>query len=133
MNTYLIIANILTGLAFIAHTFMGDQELKVLMPSIDESGWLNKQEKWTMARCGWHWISFDLLMATLILLAINFTTWVRQEVFMLQLMTIYFSGYAVFWLVTIIVSKSFAKNYLKLGQWILLIVISALLYGGTPR
>jgi hypothetical protein len=75
MNTLILIANILTLLAFVVHTFVGDKELKVNEPTNETDDNFQKREKWTMARCGWHWISFDLLFATIGLGLINFTNY----------------------------------------------------------
>lgn len=130
MNIPLLIANILTLLAFFAHTFVGDGELKIIQPALDETDWVNKQEKWTMARCGWHWISFDLLFASVGLALINFTDFFDNEKMLLQILTFYFGGYALIWIITVFISKSFSRNYLKLGQWFLLLVISVLIYWG---
>ena len=130
MNTLILIANILTLLAFFIHTFMGDKELKLIEPKNDQDEKYLKREKWTMARCGWHWISFDLLFATIGLGLINFTDFFRNEKTLLQILTVYFLGYAIFWAFTIVISKQFPKNYLKLGQWILLLVISGLIFYG---
>ena len=131
MNIPILIANILTLLAFFIHTFMGDRELKIIQPSSDIDKWADKQEKWTMARCGWHWISVDLLFASVVLVLINFTDYFDNEKTLLQILTIYFLGYAIVWALTIIISKHFPKNYFKLGQWILLLLISGLIYFGT--
>ena len=68
MNILILIANILTLLAFSLHTFMGDRDLKIIQPATDLIIGTEKQEKWTMARCGWHWISFDLFLQQLDLL-----------------------------------------------------------------
>ncbi len=84
-----------------------------------------------MARCGWHWVSFDLLFASIGLTLINFTDFFANEKTLLQILTIYFFGYAIVWALTIFISKSFEKNFLKLGQWILLLIISGLIYWGT--
>jgi hypothetical protein len=65
MNIAILIANILTLLAFVIHTFVGDKELKVNEPTNETNDNFQKIEKWTMARCGWHWVSFDLLFATI--------------------------------------------------------------------
>ena len=86
-----------------------------------------------MARCGWHWISFDLLFASSGLALINFTDFFENEKTLLQILTVYFLGYAIVWVVTITISKQFPKNYLKLGQWILLLAISGLIYFGTNQ
>jgi len=131
MNTPVLIANILTILAFFIHTFMGDRELKIIQPTASMDDWSAKQEKWTMARCGWHWISFDLLFASIGLALINFTDVFDNEKTLLQILSIYFLGYSIAWAVTILISKQFPKNYLKLGQWILLFIISGLIYYGT--
>ncbi|CAM1361319.1 conserved membrane hypothetical protein [Tenacibaculum sediminilitoris] len=128
MNTPILIANILTLLAFFIHTFMGDKELKIIEPEDDPKHL--KREKWTMARSGWHWISFDLLFASIGLGLINFTDYLENETLLLQLLAIYFFGYGVAWLIGITISKKFPKNYLKLGQWMLLWLISGLIYWG---
>lgn len=131
MNIAILIANILTLLAFVIHTFVGDKELNVIEPTNDTDDHYQKREKWTMARCGWHWVSFDLLFATLGLGLVNFTDFFDNEKTLLQIMSIYFLGYAIVWALTISISKAFPKNYLKLGQWMLLILISWLIYLGT--
>lgn len=130
MNIPILIANVLLLLAFVVHTFIGDKELKVNEPTseIDENH--QKREKWTMARCGWHWVSFDLLFATIGLGLINVTDLFENEKTLLQILSVYFLGYAIVWALTIFISRQFPKNYLKLGQWILLLLISGLIYFG---
>ena len=130
MNTSLLIANVLTLLAFFIHTFMGDRELKIIEPDNENDEKYLKQEKWTMARSGWHWISVDLLFATIGLGIINFTDFLESEKLLLQILAIYFLGYGIVWLIGIGISRSFPRNYLKLGQWILLWLISGLIYLG---
>lgn len=130
MNTSLLIANVLTLLAFFIHTFMGDRELKIIEPDSENDEKYLKQEKWTMARSGWHWISIDLLFATIGLGIINFTDFLESERLLLQILAIYFLGYGIVWLIGIGISRSFPKNYLKLGQWILLWLISGLIFLG---
>ena len=130
MNIPILIANIFTLLAFVVHTFFGDKELKINEPTnaIDEN--FIKREKWTMARCGWHWVSFDLFFASIGLGLINFTDYFENEKTLLQILSLYFFGYAIVWAFTILISKQFPKNYLKLGQWLLLLLISGLIYFG---
>ena len=131
MNIPILIANILTFLAFIIHTFIGDKELKIIQPTTTVDNWTKKQEKWTMARCGWHWISFDLLFSSVGLALINFTDFFDNEKTLLQILAVYFLGYAIVWIITILISKPFENNFLKLGQWMLLLIISGLIYWGT--
>ncbi|MCC5815833.1 MAG: hypothetical protein JJT78_13855 [Leptospira sp.] len=130
MNIPLIIANILTILAFAVHTFMGDKELRIIEPKDESDTDFLKREKWTMARCGWHWISFDLLFVSLILFLINFTDFFDSKNTILQILSLYFLGYSIFWLFTIFISKDFPKKYFKLGQWILLLGISIFIFLG---
>jgi hypothetical protein len=130
MSIPIIIANILTLLAFVAHTFVGDKELKINEPTDELDVAFQKREKWTMARCGWHWVSFDLLFATVGLGLINFTNYFDNEKTLLRILAVYFFGYAIVWILTISISKKFTKSYFKLGQWILLLLISGLIYFG---
>ena len=127
MSTTLIIANLLTILAFIAHTFVGDKALR-LLESQQDDGDDTLQEKWTMSRGGWHMVSVDLLLATIGLALLNFTDLLQPREVYLQLLFIYFLAYGVAWFLVILISKSFKKNYLRLGQWMLLLVIAALVY-----
>ena len=131
MSISILIANILTLLAFVIHTLVGDKELKIIEPQAKRDEDLQKREKWTMARCGWHWLSLDLLFASIVLGLINFTQYFNNEETLLQLLAIYFIGYAIVWAVTIALSKQFPKNFLKLGQWLLLLLISGLIYYGV--
>ncbi len=130
MSISILIANILTLLAFFLHTFVGDKELKINEPADSEEAVDRKREKWTMARCGWHWVSFDLLFASIGLGLINFTDFFDNEKTLLQILAVYFLGYGIVWALTIAMSKQFQKNYLKLGQWMLLFIISGLIYFG---
>ena len=84
MNIFILIANILTLLAFLIHALMGDKELKLIRPHFETVDYL-KTEKWTMARCGWHWVSFDLLFASIGLALINFTNYFDNEKTLLQI------------------------------------------------
>jgi hypothetical protein len=131
MNAALLIANLLTALAFVVHTFVGDKELKVIEPSDDSDENSQKREKWTMARCGWHWISFDLLFASMGLGLVNFTSFFEHEKTILQVLALYFFGYALVWFLTIALSKPFKNHYLKLGQWLLLLIIGGLVWTGA--
>lgn len=126
----LILANILCALAFFAHAIGGDRELLQIRPIPDKEHF-QKQQYWTMARCGWHWISFDLLAASVLLALINFAQMFQGERVILQLLSIYFAGYGLFWLITILISESFPKNWMYLGQWMLLWLISGLIWLGN--
>ena len=39
---------------------------------------------------------------------------------LLKILAVYFFAYGVVWLIGIAISKSFPKDYIKLGQWILM-------------
>ncbi|WP_205728675.1 hypothetical protein [Flavobacterium sp. GT3P67] len=133
INISILFANILTGLAFLAHTIGGDIEINSIQPAININNWAEKQQIWTMARCGWHWISFDLLFASIALALVNFTNFFDNKKTILQLLSCYFFGYAIVWLLLILISNSFPDNFLKLGQWMLLLTISGLIYYGTKK
>jgi hypothetical protein len=133
INIPILFANILTGLAFLAHTIGGDIELISIQPTLNMNNWVEKQQIWTMARCGWHWISFDLLFASIALTLINFTNYFEHKKTILQLLAIYFFGYAIVWFIVILISQSFPNNFINLGQWILLLTIGGLIKYGAKK
>ena len=110
MNGYLIAASVLTLLAFFVHTFVGDKELRVLEPERKKEMVKRETVIWTMSRCGWHWISFDLLFVTLGLALITFTDILTNELQLLQIISVYFFGYGIVWLITLAISKSFPNS-----------------------
>lgn len=133
INIPLLVANILTGLAFIVHTVAGDMEISTVKPEINIADFTEKQQIWTMIRCGWHWISFDLLFATIALTLVNFSNYFDNKKTILQLLSLYFFGYAIVWLLVISISDSFSNNYINLGQWMLLLSISGFIYYGIKK
>lgn len=128
MSIPLLIANVLAFAAFLIHAFMGDREIHILEPSGEMDQETQVREKWTMARSGWHWVSVDLLLASIGLALINFTSFLISEKQLLHILTVYFMAYGMVWLLTITISKSFPGNYLRLGQWILLWIIGGLTF-----
>jgi len=130
MNIPIVLAIILCAIAFFLHTFVGDKELKLIEPDPETDDNYTKQEKWTMARSTWHLFSFDLLFAGIGLSIINFTDFFTDEKLLLQILAIYFFGYGLFWLIGVAISKKFPMNYLRLGQWILLWLISGFIFWG---
>ena len=130
MNIPILAASILTFLAFIIHAFVGDKELKTNEPTKEADENFLKREKWTQARCGWHWVSFDLLFASIGLFWLNIHDFFFDKDIFYRVLSFYFLCYAIVWALTIAISKQFPKNYLKLGQWILLLLISGLIYCG---
>lgn len=128
MSIVLLIANGLLLLAFVAHTFVGDKELHLNAPEERTDSSLEKQEKWTMARGGWHLVSVDLLLATIGLGLINFTNYLPSEGLLLRLLVVYFLCYGLAWLLVVIFSPAFKGNYWKLGQWLLLWLIAGLIF-----
>ncbi|SMO56628.1 hypothetical protein [Melghirimyces algeriensis] len=131
MNVPVLIAAVLSGLAFLAHTFMGDREIQLLRPEKKQDDAHNRMEKWTMSRCGWHWISFDLFATSTVLFLILFTNIIIHEQFLLTLLGLYYFGYGTVWLITIKISKPFPYNYFRLWQWSLLYIIGGLVFWGS--
>jgi hypothetical protein len=129
----ILLANILTIIAFLAHTFAGDIEIHLLQPAMGIENWPEKQKTWTMVRSGWHWISFDLLFASVGLFLVNFTSFFENKRSILQILAFYFFGYALVWILVLLISNTFPGNFLKLGQWILLLTISGLVYYGSRK
>ena len=131
MNIPILIAAILTLLAFFIHALSGDKDLHFFYPAGDTDPTFHKLEKWTTIRCGWHWISVDLLMAAIFLFLMLFSEIVQDKIFFMRLLSIYFLAYGLIFLLVITLTKSFPNNYLKIGQWLLMLLLSGIIYWGS--
>ncbi len=132
MSVFTLVAAIITLLSFFIHVFAGDREVRTFEPEDTPNTFSEPRNIWTMIRCGWHWISFDLLFASIVLFVIYFTDFFTNENEILYLLAIYFFGYSIVWLLTILLSKRYPSNLLKLGQWLLVLFIGMLILAGTP-
>ena len=128
MNTVLIIANALVFFTFIVHTFGGDREYQKIEPAPDSP--TRFRVFWTMGRGAFHMVSIDFLFATIGLALINFTDYFKETKLLLHLLALYFLGYGIAFLITLIISKKFPNSFFKMWQWLLMFVISALIYFG---
>lgn len=128
MNTALISANVLVLLTFIVHTFIGDRKYKSIEPEERDH---SSQVKWTMGRGAFHIVSADFLLATIGLALINFTDYFSDKKLLLNILSLYFLAYGFAFLLTLIISRKFTNIFIKLWQWLLMFLISGLIYYGT--
>lgn len=129
MNTPILLAGVLSLLAFCAHAFIGDREYHILKPSADSSD--KAKETWVQVRSGWHWVSVDLLLSGTILLLIATTELIKAKSEISMLLSSYFFVCGMVWLFTVFFSKTTYKQILVLGQWIFCFLMSALIYAGA--
>ena len=128
MNIPLLIASMLSLLAFGVHAFIGDKEYRALKP--EEAAPIKVKETWIQARAGWHWVSTDLLLSGMLLLIMATTSIIEAKAEISLLLSLYFFACGVAWLITVIRSKSQSKQVYVLGQWIFCFLMSGLIYSG---
>lgn len=128
MNILILIAGVLSLIAFFAHAFVGDKEYSALKPGI-KSPYKHK-ETWVQVRGGWHWVSVDLLFAGVLLILLATTEVLTAKTEISLLLSIYFLLCGVVWLGTVAFSRTNNKQILALGQWIFCFLMSGLIYFG---
>jgi len=128
MNAILITANVLVFITFIVHTFMGDKEYQHLEPSPDQD--TRFRVYWSMGRGAFHIVSADFLLATVLLALVNFSNYFSDKTLILKLLSLYFLLYGMGFFLALVVSKKFPKIFVVMWQWILMLVISGLIYLG---
>lgn len=129
MNTVLIIANVLVFFTFIIHTFGGDGSYKKIEPEPESPKRL--RIFWTMGRGAFHIVSIDFLFATIGLALINFTDYFTETKLLLNLLSFYFIGYGIAFLITLFISKKFPNIFFKMWQWLLMFANAGLIYWGN--
>lgn len=129
MNAILIIANVLVLFTFTIHTFGGDRNFQKIEPELYSPTRL--RIFWTMGRGAFHIVSIDFLFASIGLALINFTDYFKDIKLLFNLLALYFFGYGIAFLISLIISKKFPNIYFKMWQWLLMLIISGLLYWGN--
>lgn len=127
MNIPLVLAHILLVLAFMAHAYAGDRDLQQLRPQAEASSYF---EKWLQARAGWHFVSWDLLLASIGLGLLTWTDYLEPRTLYLQLLVVYLMGAGVAWALTLLLSPKLPGGWWRLGQWGLLWLIGGLVWWG---
>lgn len=128
MNIPLLIVNALALLVLLAHIVLGDKDIKYIEPDAENQ---KKLEIWIMARGAFHIVSVDMLMITLGLTLINFTSFLDEyRIILLKIMSIYFLLYAAFFFVYTCISKPLPKKFIKLCQWAVFLMMGCLIYFG---
>ncbi|MBL1275543.1 MAG: hypothetical protein COB30_005610 [Ectothiorhodospiraceae bacterium] len=131
MNILILIAGVLSLVAFFAHAFVGDKEYKALKPT--ESCPDKSRETWVQVRSGWHWVSVDLFLSGVLLLLLATTEIIKAKTEILLLLSIYFLFCGVIWLGTVVFSRTNNKQIIVLGQWIFCFLMSGLIYFGGQQ
>lgn len=127
MNIPILVAGILSLLAFFVHAFVGDMENRVLKPVEDA---LEIKTAWVQVRCGWHWVSVDLIMSSCLLILLATTEIIKAKSEILLLLSLYYLLCGIVWFGTVYFSKSDNKQILALGQWIFCFLMSGLICAG---
>jgi hypothetical protein len=128
MNVPILIAGVLSLVAFIAHAFQGDKEVLMLKP--EETDSKIKKQSWVQTRSGWHWVSVDLLFSSILLILISTTEFIENKSSIAQLLSVYFLLTGVVWFITVLFSKNNRKQIFTVGQWIFCFIMSGLIYYG---
>ncbi len=128
MNGYLLLAGIFALFAFVLHAWLGDREYKLLRPSNDANG--KKIAIWIQARSGWHWVSMDLLLSGILLIALATSGMITAQKEIAFLLFLYFLMTGLAWFGTVLFSRTNNKQFFALGQWIFCFITSWLIYLG---
>ena len=129
MNILILIAGILSLIAFFAHAFVGDKEYRLLKPEPDVDEKI--KETWVQVRSGWHWVSVDLFLSGILLIILAISDIIQEKQVVLLLLSIYFFVTGLVWLGTVFLSKNNNRQLLVLGQWIFCFILSTLIYYGN--
>ncbi len=129
MNCFFIAAGIFLFVSLIIHMTAGDKEYRELDPRkrSDNSG--KMFGFWLMGRGTFQMVSADLLLTSVFIFLTGIGVISFNRLLLLFIALLY-SGYLVFWLVTLLVSKAKRMNYLYQGQWILFLIALVLIISG---
>ena len=126
MNVLALIAGVLALFACLIHAAVGGRELNHIAAAAPTA---KAAEVRLQVINAWHWVSADLLLSGIAFVLIAVTDLIRDERTVLGVLSVYFLVAGCVWLVTTaITSRARPMMMLRLGQWILCFLLSALAY-----
>lgn len=132
MNYWFLSAGVLLLLAFLVHTFKGNRFYTILNPRKTGAGEPAVYGVWLLGRGGWQVIGVDLLLGGGFLLAQG--TGLMAYSFPLTLfIALAYGLYCAAFLVAFAVEGARAASYKRSPQWLLFLVVSALVATGMAR
>lgn len=123
MDWAAVVAGVIALALFFVHAFAGGAELRLVGARVaTEKAWTARAQ----VVGGWHWISVDLLLASVAFFVAGAID-LEHERTILAALAIWFAALGLIWLVTsAIVTKLDAKRMLRLPQWTACLVLAAL-------
>lgn len=129
MNCWFLIAGTLLLLACFVHTFRGNRFYAILDPRKTGVREAAVYGAWLLGRAGWQMIGVDLLLTAGFLLAEG--TGLLAYSFPLTLFVALLYGlYCLAFLAAFVVERARAVSYMRSPQWLLFLVVAALVAAG---
>jgi hypothetical protein len=136
MNSQLFIVGCVTAFAFLAHLFIGTKESMSISPAKlahapEQTASATLQKNWLQTMCAFQMISVDLLVLSILIFVMALTDIIPSEQPIILALSAFYLLWGFAWLLQLALLKAKAEIYLKLGQWIMWLLCSGLLYWGA--
>lgn len=136
MNIPIAIAAVITGLAFIAHTFFGIREAFIIAPKklAGENTITNFAKAdliWVQSLCAFQLVTVELLANTGLLFVLAFSDLiVQRQAFAIAIGVVYVLRAGI-WLAQLAYLKRRGADYVALGQWMAFLGCGVLILWGA--
>jgi hypothetical protein len=136
VNYPILAAGVITFLAFIAHTFVGNKEALSTAPgrlgnSTDGSGFETVERNWVQSMCAFQLVTVDLLVLSVLLFALGATDYINPERQVALALVVFYVLWGTAWVIQLVVLKRQGKDFLILSQWLFWFVCAVLIYWGA--
>lgn len=133
MNYPIVVAGVIVGVAFLAHTIVGTQEALGTRPDADRVGRDDRdvERHWVQSFCAFHLVTVDLLVLSVLLLSLGATDLVPARRTVALSMAGFFGLWGISWLGTLLALHRPRRDYGLLSQWVLWLVCAGLLIWGA--
>ena len=128
VNFPILLAALLTSLAFFAHSFVGVREALSTRPLTTDK---NIQRHWRQSMGVFQLVTVDLLLLSGLLWVLALTDRLSFERELTLGLSGWFLLWGLAWLLQLLFLTRDKKDYLALGQWLLWLLNAALLYCGA--
>ena len=136
MNHPILAAGVITFLAFIVHTLVGNKEALSTAPgrlgnSTGGAGFGTIERNWVQSMCAFQLVTVDLLVLSVLLFTLGATDYINPKRQIALALAVFYVLWGATWLIQLVVLKRRGQDFLILSQWLFWFVCAVLIYWGA--
>jgi hypothetical protein len=136
MNYPIFAAGVLTSLAFVAHTIIGNKEALSTTPAklgdpAAVSNFAVIERNWAQSLCAFQLVTIDLVVLSALLFLLAVTDYIGPKRQVAMAVSLFYALWGGVWFIQLCLLKRPVRDFLVLSQWLFWFMCAGLVYWGA--